>query len=301
MKKKLGFTFCLVLGLFFLLANNSFANEDGTNFLKEVFNRENSLTQFELGTEISYIRYVEPNFMKDKGNMYGIYSSMTYRTSDNGHISSLKDVFSDQNKVNMFKFDGKLSFGKMDYESEGTGTMDGVQDYMLEFRGLAGYDIPVFQSSRITPYLGFGFRYLNDDSGGKTTTTGHFGYEREANYFYLPVGVETRTDFQNSWMLETVFEYDVFLGGKQKSHLGDAVAGLSTIENDQNAGFGLRGSVKIIKETSNIDFSMEPFIRYWHIDDSDISAITYNGVAVGFGLEPENKSTEYGVKLGMQF
>jgi len=291
----------LALGVVFSSAADSFAKTNVKNFVKEIFNQENSLTKFEIGSENSYIRYAEPNFMKEKGYMYGVFSEITYRTSENKHIESIKDIFSDENKVNMFRVDGKFSLGTVDYESEGTGTIDDIIDYMLEFRGVAGYDIPVFQASRITPYMGFGFRYLNDDSGGETTTTGHFGYEREANYFYLPIGLETHTPFNDGWALDMTFEYDVFLGGKQKSHLGDAVAGLNTVENDQKDGFGLRGSIKMIKETEKVDFYFEPFIRYWHIDDSEVSTITYSGVAVGFGLEPENNSTEYGFKLGLQF
>ncbi len=301
MKKKLIITSLLALGLIFSSSVKSFAEMSGKDFVKEIFNRENPLTTFEMGTEVSHIRYAEPSFMKDKGYMYGIFSSATYRTSENNHIRSIKDIFTDENKINMFKIDGKFSWGTVDYESEGTGTIDNITDYMLELRGVTGYDISVFQSSRITPYVGFGFRYLNDDSGGETSTTGQFGYEREANYFYLPIGLETRTPFNGGWALDMIFEYDVFLGGKQKSHLGDAVAGLGIVKSEQKKGFGLRGSFKIKKETEKMDFYVEPFIRYWKIDDSEVSAITYNGVVVGFGLEPENNSTEYGIKLGLQF
>ncbi|VAX34977.1 hypothetical protein MNBD_UNCLBAC01-718, partial [hydrothermal vent metagenome] len=85
------------------------------------------------------------------------------------------------------------------------------------------------------------------------------------------------------------------------SYLGDAVAGLNTVSNKQNKGYGLRGSFKIVKKSNNMDFYFEPFIRYWNIEDSEISTLTYNGVAVGFGLEPNNNSTEYGIKLGATF
>lgn len=301
MNKKIGVQLILIVGFVFIMEINSFAAVNTKNFFKDLFDKENPLTQVELGTELSYIRYAEPNLMKQKGYMYGMYSSATYRNSTNEDIKSISDIFSDDNKVNMFKLDAKISWGTVDYESEGTGTIDDIEDYMFEGRGVAGYDIPIFKSSRITPFIGFGFRYLNDDSGGRTSSTGHFGYKREARYTYMPFGIETHTPFNNGWNLDMVFEYDLFLGGKQKSYLGDAVAGLNTVTNEQNDGYGLRGSIKIQKETEKLGFSFEPFIRYWNIDDSEVSAITFSGSIVGSGVEPKNNSTEYGVKLGVQF
>ena len=56
-----------------------------------------------------------------------------------------------------------------------------------------------------------------------------------------------------------------------------------------------------MKETETVNLFIEPFVRYWKIDDSDISPVTYGGVLVGFGLEPENNSTEVGVRAGINF
>lgn len=41
------------------------------------------------------------------------------------------------------------------------------------------------------PYTGFGFRYLNNDSRGETST-GYWGYQRSSHYYYLPIGVTNR-------------------------------------------------------------------------------------------------------------
>ena len=269
--------------------------------LYHLLERNNPLTKLELGTELSWIAYREPGFIKDKGMMYGVFGEYTYRLSENQHIHSFKDAFSDTNKINMFRVDGKFSYGSVDYESEGTGSLDDIRDYMFEFRGVAGYDFPVFDASRITPYVGIGYRYLNDDSGGRKTTTGAAGYERESRYVYLPAGFEIKNDFSNGWTAGLALEYDIFLGGKQKSHLGDAIAGLNAVENEQKKGKGWRSSIKIMRRSERLDFFVEPFVRYWKIQDSEISSITYNGVAVGYGLEPENNSTEYGIQFGLQY
>lgn len=50
-----------------------------------------------------------------------------------------------------------------------------------------------------------------------------------------------------------------------------------------------------------VDFVIEPFIRYWNIKKSQDADITYGGVVVGTGYEPENNSTEVGIVLSIGF
>jgi hypothetical protein len=110
---------------------------------------------WDLGTEISYIEYKEPNVMEEKGMMYGIVGSYTYH-----------------NKL-MLKTEGKCSWGQVDYKN--SGTIDNTDNYMLEFRELGGYDFSVFTGSALTPYIAIGYRYLNDDSSGRISSTGYPG------------------------------------------------------------------------------------------------------------------------------
>jgi hypothetical protein len=172
---------------------------------------------------------------------------------------------------------------------------------MFETRGVAGYDIPVGEAGRVTPYAGFGFRYLKDDAGGSTTSTGHWGYDRESFYYYLPLGIETQSRLARCWLLETAIEYDYFIAGRQKSHLEDGDAGFNTLYNDQDSGYGIRGSVKVIRELDGMNVFVEPFIRYWRIEDSTVNLLTYNEIPYSYGLEPANNTTEYGVRVGLRF
>ena len=96
-------------------------------------------------------------------------------------------------------------------------------------------------------------------------------------------------------------EYDLFLFGQQKSHLGDVWPGTNTLSNDQDGGYGARSSFKLIKRYKSFSTYIEPFVRYWNIDDSDVETFTVPGLGTGAGLEPANNTTEYGVKLGMRF
>ncbi len=287
------------------------------------FSRQNDLTKFEMGPEVYYYDYREPGLMKDRGMMYGIYGAYTYRISENLHIKTIKDIFSDTNKINVFKTDVRFAFGDVDYESNGTGTIDGIEYFTFEGRGLLGYDIPVQSRSRVTPYLGLGWRYLKDDSGGMFSSTGHWAYDRESEYFYVPFGIESNTRMKNDWDLTLTVEYDFFVSGNQTSHLEDGgisvcsstdlqCYALDPLENDQNDGFGLRGSMKLVKKTEKIDFSIEPFVRYWKIDESEVKQLSsLGGEIVWFsdaeftrpimGVEPDNETMEYGLKVGLQY
>ena len=235
---------------------------------------------WDLGTEISYIKYREPGVMEEKGMMYGIVGSYTYHNNF------------------MLKADGRFSYGQVDYKN--SGTLDNIDDYILELRGLGGYDFSVFTAFTLTPYIGIGYRYLNDDMKG-VSSTGSLGYERESNYLYSPIGVEIITSLNNDWSVGATLEYDFFWKGIQKSYLSDAIASLNDIENGQNDGYGLRGSLKFQKKNEGINFVIEPFIRYWNIKKSEETTITYSGTIIGYGYEPKNNSTEIGCKLAVEF
>lgn len=237
---------------------------------------------WDLGTEISHVTYKEPGLMKEEGMMYGVVGSYTYHNNL------------------MLKAEGKGSWGQLDYTgalSDGTPyTMDGIKDFMLEFRGLGGYDFHVLKTSILTPYIGIGYRYLNDDSSSDPA-----GYGREANYIYSPLGLEVTTNLENGWSWGATAEYDHFWWGLQKSHLSDYNSGLNDMENGQKKGYGIRGSIKLVKRGEKLDIIIEPFVKYWNIQQSKEADITYNGEVIGYGVEPKNSSTEYGIRLAVKF
>lgn len=235
----------------------------------------------EFGVESYYFKYKEPGVMREKGIFYGLNGAYTFR-----------------DKI-MLRAEGRGAFGQVDYKN--SGTLNNIDDFTLEFRGLAGYGFDIFTASLLTPYLGIGYRYLNDDSKGKVTSTGALGYERESNYFYTPVGIETLTELNNGWSWGLRAEYDYFWKGIQKSHLRDANRAFNDIENDQNKGYGVRGSAKLLLKSEGIDFIVEPFIRYWNIKKSEDANVTFAGVIVGTGFEPKNNTTEVGIKAALNF
>ena len=126
-----------------------------------------ALNRAEVGMEMFAISYREPGIMKDQGFLTGVYGIYTHRTTDNQHIATMKDAWRDKFKVNRFSVEGRFAGGAVDYESDETGTRDGLNFYVFELRGLLAYEMPVIPSGVITPFFGMGFRYLKDDSGGE--------------------------------------------------------------------------------------------------------------------------------------
>ena len=203
----------------------------------------------------------------------------------------------------MLKLDGRGSFGQVDYSSASTGSSDGINDYILDGRVLAGYDFYCSEDALTTYafYTGIGYRYLNDAGGGTVTTTGAHGYDRESSYLYLPAGLEATMPLSEYWKLISTFEFDLLIKGKQESHLSTAFPLYADLSNNQNSGYGLRGSFQFQKTGEKIDLSFEPFVRYWSIENSEVGTVNYAGVAIGYGLEPKNDTVEAGAGLSVSF
>lgn len=235
----------------------------------------------EIGPEISYIEYREPGIMSEKGLMYGIDAAYSYHHGI------------------MIKVAGRFSYGQVDYQN--SVTFNNIDDIIFEIRTLGGYDFKLSKSLTMTPFIGLGYRYLRDDMAGYTSPTGYCGYLRESNYYYSPIGIEAVNVLNNGWSAGAIIEYDYFWKGKQKSNFSTAIAGYNDVENDQNSGYGLRGSIMIKKQTARLFFAIEPFIRYWNIDQSEIENRTYYGIKDVAVLEPKNESTEIGVKFTIGF
>jgi hypothetical protein len=182
--------------------------------------------------------------------------------------------------------EGRLAYGTVDYS--GSGSRKDNEEYTWEIRALAGKDF-IYENYGLSPYIGYGSRFLHNDIRG-TTSTGQMGYRRNSTYQYIPLGFTHRFRLvDGASRLATNLEYDYFLVGHQRSILSDVVPGMITIKNTQRKAYG-GAKASVMLESG--DWAVGPWFSYWHIKDSNIDCVP------GFcGLEPNNTSIEFGVKV----
>jgi hypothetical protein len=235
---------------------------------------------WELGVQGSHYDYREPDFAHLEGNRLGIVADRTW-TNDSGLFG---------------KLDYRTSYGRLKYDSNGTGSKDQIPDLVFELRALAGLDW-VGGSASLSPFLGLGYRYLINDSRGYTST-GAKGYRRYSNYLYAPIGLTARLHLGGGWVLAPTLEEDVFLHGTQVSKLSDVGVGLTDVTNTQDKGRGHRASLMLEKD----NWTFGAWTQYWHINDSDVRCVTpvVNNSCLT-GKEPENYTRESGLELRYRF
>jgi len=255
-----------------LLAANNYAEPE----VPQVFGRDLGV---EIGFEASYITYTEPGVMREKGFMHGVTGALAYR-----------------NYNYMISLEARADIGQVNYHSGSSGDMDNIDDTTWEARIIGGYDFYVSETFAMTPYTGLGYRHLDDNMGGMSSTTGARGYDREINYVYSPIGIDVTRAFENGWNIKLRLEYDKFWDGNVESKLG-SISGYYNIENNQDKGYGCRGSIMFKKKGETIDFIIEPFFRYWSIKDSKYA--TDPGGSTW--LEPKNNSKELGINFAAEY
>ena len=235
---------------------------------------------WEAGAQAAHYRYLEPDFAKLTGNHAGVVVARNFTNAEG--------VFS--------RIDFRGSYGRLNYESNGTGAQNHVPDWILEARAVAGVD-GIVGSFSLSPFLGLGYRYLYNDSRGYSTT-GAIGYRRYSNYLYAPAGFTARIHLGGRWVLAPTIERDVLLQARQVTKLSDTDTGLMDVTNEQKKGRGHRASLMLEKD----HWAIGAWTHYWHINNSDFQCATavVNGLCFG-GIEPENYTRESGLELRYRF
>ena len=237
----------------------------------------------EIGPEMYSYRYHEPDVMEYEGVFYGAALGYTYRgwVPDSPNEPLLKDRY-------LMRTEFRFAYGQADYDgSLSNGTPYNISDVdfdVFETRLMLGLD-QLDKNWLASLYTGFGYRYSTDD-----TSFDPYGYKRESNYMYIPVVYQLDGKFKNNWAWGGKIEVDFLAWGLQKSHLSDV--GSIDIENDQERGYGLRSSLRFRNQTEAGFMTIEPFIRYRNIEDSEVK--------YGF-YEPNNNTVEFGLQLLWRF
>lgn len=246
---------------------------------------------FKFGLDVRRVNYEEPDLNVDiDGSMYGFSGEFTYHG-----ISQMDNYI-------MAALELEALGGGLDYEGQtqtGTPVETSCDDWLVETRGLIGYEYLTDNANIITPFIGLGYRYWNNKIEGAV------GYEREVQYWYAPIGIKSLGSLSEEWSGGLTAEFDLFLGGTVKSHLSDFDSSYNDPEVDQDPfeGYGLRFSVQFTRdfETRGHSLTFEPYVRYWDIDRSDREDLTSNGSTIAQVYEPENETTSFGMKLSLSF
>lgn len=241
--------------------------------------------QFEITPEIFAYSYKEWSnkkfFMSMNGPMFGLAGSYSYSFGKN-----------------FVKFATRFAMGESDYKSRGTGKFKNDPSWYIDSQAVYGRHFDLSSNVMISPYLGLGYRYLENDTSKKRSTTGHYGYLRESQYLYIPIGSDLLMPIDAKLSFVANVEYDLFLSGLQKSHLGTYHGGL--VENDQSKGYGLKAALGLRWNLEKMAIEAKPFFRYWSIADSKkVYRFTHKYMITY--REPKNATKEVGLGITFKF
>jgi hypothetical protein len=179
-------------------------------------------------------------------------------------------------------------------------TASGIPQYYVNLKAALGHDF-AFNGFVLSPYIGIGYRYLDQALGGVTTSTGAVGYDRRSTYNFIPIGVIHRVAVNdNKAKLETTLEYNYLISGNQYSGLAAANPYLSNQNNAQNSGYGI--NLTILYKQDQWGFG--PYYKYWNIADSQTNTNSFVAAGTRYTYtvkEPANTTNEVGLKLTYSF
>ena len=258
---------------------------------------------FEIGPELFHYYYEEPGLMDMEGWLVGVDARFTWispRLRQIQQPGSSPDaapevILRQQNLI--IHLHGRYAFGKTDYDGALLDEfmtpyqINGIDTTTYELRAVAGYAPFVTDQSYTAFFIGFGYRFKDDDSSFDPA-----GYKRESTYRYIPLVIEHHRHMANGLAWSFSIEYDHLTSGEQVSTLPN----LPGINKRQRSGYGLRGAVALHGTTAQFDWRVEPFIRYWDIADSDsVFLRTREGILEVF--EPANTTLEIGLSTRVVF
>jgi len=210
-------------------------------------------------------------------------------------------------KTSLLRY-GKFVLTGIDYATgtdqySGSGTLS-VPKYYYNGKIAIGADW-AYRSGIISPYIGLGYRFLNQTGGGLTTSTGAVMYDRQSTYFYIPVGLKQRSLSAGGGILESALELDYLVLGNQFSGLSVmnnfGYSDSNDVNNRQTSGYGLNASFMYKRPDG---WSLGPYWKYWNISSSDLATRTYKSGGTTYTTspyEPANTTEEFGFKALYQF
>ena len=288
-------------------------DEDDESERMTAAERDRKKINFEFGSESLYYDFDSDDGNSRHGSLFGVFGALTYRFGPNEDLA--KD-----NNITMLKLDTHLA--------------QDIDAFEFDGRGLAGFDFIYASNTRVTPYLGIGAKYYRDKDGGSTQvlddiygsywfySNGARYVKEEFKYIYIPVGFELHQPIMDRWALQLTCEFDFLIQGRSTRHyeeLGPLIISAddgsghipNAMEFDHDKGYGWRVAVKFLRSAEEVDLFIEPFVRFWKLDDSDIEQFRTDGddtiwqyLETGEPVIDQvrgHEVTEYGLKAGVLF
>jgi hypothetical protein len=246
---------------------------------------------FALGVGVSYFDWEEdvpPVHVKRDGWMHEVVAGYTY------HDKVMLNASLNYSRGEL-DYDGYTRTSTPDGGVEYTPSKTDTDSYIVECRGLIGYDFMFRAKHLLTPFLGIGYRYWNREHSKPR------GFDIDTEYWYAPIGIKTHSPLSDSWTWGMSLEYDLFWYGEVDSEVPNEP------RLHLDSGYGARFSLRFGRQlTKNAALSLEPYITYWDINKSDVEFVALPGpdpelYDVRGAWEPESETVSYGLRVSLEF
>ena len=196
-----------------------------------------------------------------------------------GILYNYKNAFLTNGYLSELELDTSFQFMTQSYWSNGSGKQNGTDLEIFNLRALYGFQL----SKKLMLKSGVGYRYLYDYGQNTYTTTGHWGYDREQDYTYIPILAELNS---SKGMLK--LEYDYIIEGNNTSYMGYKGGTNKDLNFKNNNGH----IWKISHESQHGNFIFEPYYEFLYVETSN----TVSGY-----IEPYNVTNEIGFRIKNEF
>ena len=184
-----------------------------------------------------------------------------------------------------FEFDIGYQIMRQTYWSNGTGTLDDNKVNVFNSRILYGSQY----SKKLMLKTGVGYRRLYDYGQNRQTTTGHYGYDREQEYAFIPIIAEIDAPIPELKLKGKLkIEFDYIFSGENTSYMAYLGGDYQDLNFKNNDGY----IWKVSYQSKYKDYILEPYYEFMSIEESDIDSGYY---------EPSNTTKEFGLKLSKVF
>ena len=167
-----------------------------------------------------------------------------------------------------------------------------------------GYDFMLGGGASITAFAGYGARLFEDESGGRQTESGLLGFDRKITYRYIPVGLAASIPLGGRKRLNLSGQYNHLVGGNVDNLFSRIEPEAPDVKLDFNGGHGLEASAMLSLPVGRRHaINVGPFIRHWNLEASDtFTLVNPDDPSEALVLqEPENRTTELGVRMSFSF